>query len=223
MGERSESHEGVASGRCGQNSAQFPSIESACIQLECCCVLNPEGTQNMNQYFVVDMATGQKYGPADLATLNQWALEGRVTAQTQLEDAATGARVMGADVPGLNVPKPVTQMPSNPPSYQAPSAPGAFSNQSSGGGAPYPRGPMGGPIDNSPSETNKVYAFIVLTLCCCWPIFGYLAIKGADKEIARGNPSGSTLKTVAIIVTVISALLSVVNVIMRVSQGGLGR
>jgi len=153
-------------------------------------------------------------------------LEGRVTAQTQLEDAATGARILGVDVPGLNVPKPSTQMPSNPPSYEAPVTPSAFSNQAPGapsGPSPYPRGPMGGSFDNSPSEANKVYAFIVLTFCCCWPIFGYMAVKGADREIARGNPSGKNMKTIAIVVTAVSALLSIVNVIMRIGQGGLGR
>ncbi len=57
----------------------------------------------MKKYFVVDLNTGQKYGPADIATLNQWLAEGRVTPQSTLEDAETGERIIANAVPGLNI------------------------------------------------------------------------------------------------------------------------
>jgi len=51
------------------------------------------------KYYVVDQS-GQKYGPADIATLETWAREGRVTGASVLEDEATGHRTTAAAVLG---------------------------------------------------------------------------------------------------------------------------
>lgn len=84
------------------------------------------------QYFVI-APDGQKYGPADIATLNQWAVEARLTPTTELEDAATGARLTASNVPGIVFPggggapgfqqpqQPQAPMPQQP--YQAPQQP----------------------------------------------------------------------------------------------------
>lgn len=58
-------------------------------------------TVNGQTYFVIDAATGLKYGPADLNTLNQWILEGRVLPSTMLEDATSGAQLRADRVPGV--------------------------------------------------------------------------------------------------------------------------
>ncbi len=94
----------------------------------------------MSQYFVVDPASGQKYGPADISVLNQWAKEGRVNASTILEDASTGTRVRPADVPGLLLPgaDAPTSIPQAPPGgAYVPPAGQSFES-------PYPRPGMGG-------------------------------------------------------------------------------
>jgi len=52
--------------------------------------------------FFVIAHNGQKYGPADLPTLNQWASEGRVLPTTMLEDSVTGARGVAQGIPGLS-------------------------------------------------------------------------------------------------------------------------
>ena len=57
----------------------------------------------MKKYFVVDTASGQKYGPADVPTLNAWIAEGRMNAQSTLEDADTGERIVAHMVQGLSV------------------------------------------------------------------------------------------------------------------------
>jgi len=66
-------------------------------------------------YYVVDAATGNKYGPADVATLNQWVTEGRVLASTMLEDAASGAQIRADRLPGLVLPGAGQLPPMSPP------------------------------------------------------------------------------------------------------------
>ena len=54
-----------------------------------------------NQTYVVHGSDGQLYGPADVATLNQWALEGRVLATTILIESGTNRQIAAKDLPGL--------------------------------------------------------------------------------------------------------------------------
>jgi hypothetical protein len=54
------------------------------------------------QYFVL-WPDGQKFGPADVPTLQQWINEGRLTADSQLESVIDGSRCKVSDVPGLSV------------------------------------------------------------------------------------------------------------------------
>lgn len=51
-------------------------------------------------YFVI-APDGQKYGPADLQTLQQWVYGGSVIQTTILEDAQTGIKSQAAYLPGL--------------------------------------------------------------------------------------------------------------------------
>lgn len=78
------------------------------------------------QYYVI-APDGQKYGPADVATLNQWAAEARLTPETQLEDTTTGARMSASAVPGITFPgaAPGFQQPQPQPQspYQQPQQP----------------------------------------------------------------------------------------------------
>ena len=52
------------------------------------------------RYFVLG-EDGQTYGPADLATLNQWVLEGRIVPTTLLQPEGTQRRMAASTVPGL--------------------------------------------------------------------------------------------------------------------------
>lgn len=54
------------------------------------------------QYFVL-WPDGQKFGPADVPTLQQWINEGRLTADSELESVIDGSRCKVSDVPGLSV------------------------------------------------------------------------------------------------------------------------
>lgn len=56
----------------------------------------------MRYYVIAD--DGRKYGPVDVAALNQWIGEGRVFSTSLLEAEANGARLSAASVPGLSFP-----------------------------------------------------------------------------------------------------------------------
>jgi TM2 domain-containing membrane protein YozV len=51
--------------------------------------------------YFVQGKDGRYYGPADLPTLNQWATEGRILADSVLVDTATNHQAVARDVPGL--------------------------------------------------------------------------------------------------------------------------
>ena len=55
------------------------------------------------RYFVIG-DDGQKYGPADVATLNDWISQQRLLPTQQLEEEASGTRMAASSVPGLNFP-----------------------------------------------------------------------------------------------------------------------
>ncbi|MCW5943964.1 MAG: CD225/dispanin family protein [Fimbriimonadaceae bacterium] len=88
---------------------------------------------------------GQRYGPADVPTLNAWAREGRLVATTRLVEEGTERSVFAAEVPGL--------------SFGAPSE--------------FRTPPTGGPTyQTAPSGTvdNHLVKSILVTLCCCLPL-----------------------------------------------------
>lgn len=57
----------------------------------------------MNRYFVL-AEDGQVYGPADIPTLNQWILEGRLLPTTLLQPEGTTLKIAASTVQGLVFP-----------------------------------------------------------------------------------------------------------------------
>ncbi len=55
------------------------------------------------QYFVVGL-DGEKFGPANVLTLNIWVQDGRVAPDSMLEDALTGQQVLASSIPELTFP-----------------------------------------------------------------------------------------------------------------------
>lgn len=52
------------------------------------------------RYYVI-ASDGQKYGPADLATLKEWVEQGRITTATMLEEEIGSARLVASGLTGL--------------------------------------------------------------------------------------------------------------------------
>jgi hypothetical protein len=152
------------------------------------------------QYFVIG-DQGQKYGPADVTTLNQWAQEGRLQPYTILEDSRTAARIQASAVPGIMFGpdfRTATQggiggVYGNPPGTAPGAPPGAYGYQQNPYANPnanYPRQPFGAQDDGSKDVT---YAWIFGTIglvTCSAIIFSSLGIYFANLAVRKGNPSG---------------------------------
>lgn len=114
----------------------------------------------MAEYFVIGPA-GEKFGPANLDLLNQWARENRILETTYLEDASTGIRILATTLPGLAILTPAQQM-----------AQAAYPRQE-----PYQK------------IENHLVKAILSTLFCCLPV-GVVAIVFAsqvDGHARRGD------------------------------------
>jgi len=154
-------------------------------------------------YWVV-AADGNKYGPADLATLNQWASENRLQPDSQLEVVETGMRVEARSVTGL-------VFPSTAPAPSAPYTP----NPNVGSQAPIGSAGVGGPhqspypgrtshipvVDDGQKNITSAYLWGVFGFlfapCCCFPILFYIpAFKNANAAEEKGHASGQTTKIV---------------------------
>lgn len=181
------------------------------------------------RYFVIH-PSGQKYGPADLTTLNTWIQEGRVTVNTELEDEATGARLSAASLPGLVFgggpvivqpqpqPQPgptfqtgptpsATQGPTTP-TYGAPQpGPSPFQNPPSYGqvpmNSPYQRMPVG--VD-SQGDFTKSIIFSALGVVCCPIVFSVLGIYFGNQAKVKGHPNGQLAFTLGIVSLVVGLM-----------------
>jgi hypothetical protein len=189
------------------------------------------------QYFVI-APDGQKYGPADIATLNQWAAEGRLTPTTELEDASTMTRLSAASVPGIMFPGgPAAAPPGAAPGYQAPAAPQPGYQQpqqpqqpyqqpqqpyqqpqqpyqqpgpySQAPGSNYPRQMVGG--DDGSSDLTKAWVFGGIGFLCCPIIFSTLGIYFASQAKNKGHASGQNAMIFCIISLVVGIGFSILS------------
>lgn len=109
------------------------------------------------RYFVI-APDGQKYGPADVPTLNQWIREGRLNPQMMLE-GEDGSRMVATSIAGLMFPgTPDPVAPPNP--YAQPPGPAGTPYQQPPSGNPYGAAPTANPYDgyyNRGSAYNAAY------------------------------------------------------------------
>lgn len=142
------------------------------------------------RYFVI-APDGSKYGPADLPTLRAWVAEGRIVADTMLEEEKSRQRVAARMVAGL------------------------FSTESMSGlppvGAHVPRAERSKPGDNGNSDLLWSYVCSAMTIVCCcfFNIGGWVY---ANKAIAKGNPGGKTARIVAGIFLVLWIITTILTI-----------
>ena len=115
----------------------------------------------MRYYVVAD--DGQKYGPADLSTLNEWIGQGRLLQSHTLEEETTGRSVSATAVAGLN------WNIASPGPGQGYGAPG-------GGYTGYYQRPDAGYGDYGADDLRKAWIWSVLSLVCCGYIAGIVGI-----------------------------------------------
>ncbi len=176
------------------------------------------------RYFVY-APNGQRFGPADLTTLQQWVSEGRVLPNTMLEEELGGNRMAASTVSGLqfpaNAPYAAQQPPFAPPGVADPTQ---FGNSAGPPQTPYAsyhrpgQGP--GPTATPPELTtswicSSIAAFLVFS-CGCFPVLGFvataLAIAGlmsGKKARDSGHPQGNAAYIFSIVMLVLSILSAI--------------
>jgi hypothetical protein len=157
------------------------------------------------RYYVIGQ-DGNKYGPADIATLRQWIAEGRVNPDTWLEEEGSGQRVQSKSVVTPDAPQAPAYTPHQQQNFSQP--PGPIS--------PYPRQQS----TQGDGQTQFVIGWIcaVMSLFCCPVGFGAAAIILGTNAKSKGHPGAQRLITFAIIFLVIGFVL---NLVLTISQPSL--
>ena len=156
-------------------------------------------------YFVVDPTTGEKFGPAEMDLLNQWAAEGRIVATTVLEDMVTGSRTPASQLYGLMLPMAAGAPPPSPTASEP---------------SPYPRSyaqAPGIPVSAGQQDANQAWIWFVVGFLCC-SVIGYpMSIVCANRAIALGNDGARVAKILSIIFLVINVIVGGLMVIGALS------
>ncbi len=154
------------------------------------------------QYYVI-ASDGQKYGPADIATLASWAQEGRINPETMLESMQDASRVPASSVPGV-----IAQAAQG--SYAAPTeAPQQYAN--------YQR-TMPSYGDDGAGDVQKAWIYVVLGFVCC----AFLQIGGiyyGNQAKQKGNPGGQPPIIVASILLGLQLVFVIVYVVFLMGMG----
>jgi hypothetical protein len=144
-------------------------------------------------YYVV-APDGQKYGPGDIVTLNQWAQQGRVLPTTLLEDATTGVRLPANQVQGM-----IFGLDQQMGGYSAPPI----------GYQQYPRTGYG-VADNGDGDYQKALIFGIIGLLCCPIVFSSIGIYFGSLAQRKGHPKGQSIMTFCIISLVVGIILGAI-------------
>lgn len=158
------------------------------------------GYPSVVRYFVI-AHDGQKYGPADIPTLNQWIVEGRLLPTQMLQDEASGGQIVASAVPGLNFP--LNGSPYAPPTG---GTIGGSPNSNYNQGQPYqqayvrPNAYMG---DDGSNDMRTAWICAVMALLCC-PLVGIAGAVAANKAQQKGHPQGQLALILNILALVIN-------------------
>lgn len=160
-------------------------------------------TVGADSYFVIG-ADGSKYGPADAATLSQWAADNRLNPNSELENAATGARATASMVPGIIFPTAASTA-ANPMQPMGGPSTGGSTGQYSQAPTNYPRADYSDP---NAGKTEFIVSLVMsaIGLLCCPIVFSVAGIVLGSMAKKKGHPNGQ----VAMIVGIVSLVLGCV-------------
>ncbi len=166
----------------------------------------PAGTTPQPKHYFVIAPGGQKFGPADLPTLNGWATEGRITAFTELEDSSNGMRLSANNVPGLMLGT-ALQMPTAPGEPLRPGQPGPASPYSQPPSA-YPRNFNDNRSGDGQSEGIWGIVLSIIGVPCC----GLLSLIGLFLAYTSKNKGAEIGKTAVVVAWICVALAILASV-----------
>jgi len=143
-------------------------------------------------YYVI-AHDGDRYGPADIPTLQQWVREGRIAPNTTLEDEFTGTQIRASLLPEL--------------SYLFPSQPRPAGDES--------RPPMAGGTPSSQATAALVLGILGVVLFC--GLLGIPAMILGRQELSRieeglSPVEGRGLAQAGYILGIVSLFLSVLGI-----------
>lgn len=149
-------------------------------------------------YFIINPDNGDRFGPAGLDLINEWAQQGRIHPNFLIEDTIAGARIRAADMPGLILPLPPIQLPQfreyGPNLNNAALSP----NQKSG-----------------QHDATMAWVYLALGVGFC-SLFLPFAITAANRAEAQGNSSASIARVLSWIMVVISVIAVLICVFLLV-------
>ena len=157
-------------------------------------------------YFVI-WPDGRRFGPADLATLNAWAQEGRLTPANVLEEEGTATRLTAQQLPGL------TFEPTEAPTTQPPLG------QPAGAMASYYRDPRATATYAGNNEVTWAWVLGALGLACCpvvGPIFGIVL---ANKAKQAGHPTANAARIFSIVILALNSLWVLFYAVVAIATG----
>jgi len=134
--------------------------------------------------YYVYAPNGQRFGPADLPTLQMWIHEGRVLPSSMLEDEMTLARMPASSVAGLTFP--ATTVTATPPPPNT--GPTPFEANPYAAPSNYYRA-MPGDYDGAKDVTNAWICLVAAILC--FPLISIGGIVLASRAKKLGNPSAT--------------------------------
>jgi hypothetical protein len=151
------------------------------------------------RYFVL-APNGERYGPADVATLTEWANSSRLYPNSRVMEEMSGTVFDASSIPGIQFPpaSPMAPPPPGTPYVPTPPAPGM--------GA-YPRP---GYVPSIPGDNGKKEMWMAFGMALAAPVVGLLLIYGIFIAIAgvgsawRAYQKGQSWAMLALILNVIA-------------------
>ncbi len=154
-------------------------------------------------YFVI-LSDGQKFGPANVTVLSQWAAEGRLLPGAMLENATTMQQVLASSVPGIVWPnQPNMGQQAQPPSYGQPTP------------TAYPRQDFGMPNMAPESWIDRTFTgtafpiLIIFSICC-----GAIALIFSLIQVITGQEGEARRR--AKICLIISGVITALGIFSRI-------
>lgn len=183
------------------------------------------------RYYVL-ATDGQKYGPADVPTLQEWANERRLLPDTMLEAEGSGAQIAAGAVPGLTFAAPAEPAP--PVALPTPPAPGLGVpgpyTQAPGPVSNYPRGPQAGsfttPTYGQPQysfqdngKKDMILAFVMVPVSIVISLFiglgGIITAMFGVRMAQQAMNKGQSVAVVALVLNVLAVIFRFAIIFMR--------
>jgi len=163
------------------------------------------------RYFVIT-PDGNRYGPADIATLNAWIADSRLVPDQMLEEEGTGMRLQAGQLPGLNFAVTGPNLP--PPNF----GPGQTYQQY------YTR--PGLPPDDGKKDLQIAWicsACSMVGCCCCLGVVGgVLGLVYAKQAEKKGVTNVTGPRVLSIIGLVLFSAYVVFQVVLMFQDDGRG-